>query len=673
VGAVAGDNIVAGGLAAYMSRAGLARIGKVMEVVHDLAGLLVGDGKGAVGMNNDLEVFVFKHSAVSGDKLSVVADLGLVNKLGAAETHGIGSISEGGNINGKKNSSSLDAEAVGLGIHFALDAHGYLVAGKLGVFKLIAVLVEDVIELVGHALSGDSGKSLTLGSALGGVDDQLNNFLSCKRHRVVNGDNVVGGVKGLGSVDLVVKRHYAAVGNLFGNGLGNRKVVKHIVMSAVDGGAADRVMSVALEQIFPGTVDVGAGIFLAVEGSKGSKRLGLVDKIVFTLVVEDFELYTGGMGSAVERVEVAVFHGGIAKLAVMNIHILGLHDLADGVHIIVHRILNKLDVVANLIHIGHHFGQVSVRLVVVLHVEGKQVIADGIRHSLLSDVVDAALHYLGIVDIVEVLMKKGECLLVKIHVGHMYRNLVDIVVIVEILRGFLSENDCAVNIEEPVGTGDLVEGAQGVKLGAVGAYPLEQRSLDDMLVGTAIENGGIDVKASVKLGHLGVLAVGSGGVARLHAAAELGSHFMTLEKVTNQRLGSNRVGLGQGVPVDHPHFLGFDKLLYALLVFGTDSQIILNDYHAAVDAEALIGILGFKDVDDVVHKVHKTELGLLGSMSPFSVPVGTADNMHRILFVTHFLSSLFAFRPACGNDPARMKRENFRGLTPARNIQMYYN
>ena len=107
-------------------------------------------------------------------------------------------------------------------------------------------------------------------------------------HGVVNGNDVIGGLEGLGGVDLIVKSHYAAVGNLFGNGLGNREVVKHIVMSAIDGGAADRVMSVAFKQIFPCTVDVGAGIFLAVEGGKGRERLGLIDKIVFALVVEDF-------------------------------------------------------------------------------------------------------------------------------------------------------------------------------------------------------------------------------------------------------------------------------------------------------------------------------------------------------------------------------------------------
>ena len=134
---------------------------------------------------------------------------------------------------------------------------------------------------------------------------------------------------------------------------------------------------------------------------------------------------------------------------------------------------------------------------------------------------------------------------------------------------------------------------------------------------------------------------------------------MTLKKVTNQRFGSNGVGLGQGIPVDHPHFLGFDKLLYALLVFGTDSQIILNDYHTAVDAETLIGILGFKDVDDVIHKIHKTKLG---SMSPFSVPVGTADNVHRILFVTHFLSSFFAFRRALGTISRTLETRNYPEL-----------
>ena len=186
----------------------------------------------------------------------------------------------------------------------------------------------------------------------------------------------------------------------------------------------------------------------------------------------------------------------------MNIHILGLHDLADGVHIIVHRLLNEFDVVANLVHIGHHFRQISVRLVVIFHVESKQMIADCIRHGLLSYVVDSSLHDLGIMDIVKVLMEQRKRFLVKIHVRHMNGNLVHIIVIVKVLCGFLAEHDSAVNIEEPVGTGDLVKGAKGIKLGAVGAHPLEKRGLDNVLIGTAVENGGVDVKASVKLGHL---------------------------------------------------------------------------------------------------------------------------------------------------------------------------
>ena len=229
------------------------------------------------------------------------------------------------------------------------------------------------------------------------------------------------------------------------------------------------------------------------------------------------------------------------------------------------------------------------------------MISDGIGHGLLADVFYSPLHDLGIVNIIEILVEKGEGLFVKVHVGHMYRNLVYIVVVVQVLCGLLAEHNGAVNIEEPVGTGYLVEGTQGIKLGAVGAYPLEKRGLDNMLVGSAVENRGVDVKASVKLGHLRILAVGSGGIARLHAAAELGSHFVTLEQVTYQRLRCHRVGFGQGIPVYNPHFLGFYELLYTLSVLGTNGQIVLNNYHTAVYAEAFIRVLGLKDVDDVIH------------------------------------------------------------------------
>ena len=146
---------------------------------------------------------------------------------------------------------------------------------------------------------------------------------------------------------------------------------------------------------------------------------------------------------------------------------------------------------------------------------------------------------------------------------------------------------------------------------------------------------------------------------------------MALQKVSDKRFGSNGIGLGESIPIDHPHLFGFDKLLYALSVFGANGKIILNDYHTAVNAEALVGILGFKDVDDVIHKVHETELGLFGSMPPLSVPVGTADNVHRILFVTHFLSSLFAF---CVRKQVffPVRQNNRKATFPMRNIRTYY-
>ena len=64
-------------------------VGEVVQAFHKAAGLLIQHVESTVGMQRDLQVFVFQHAAVSGDKRTVFHDLGMAGKLRSPHTHGV--------------------------------------------------------------------------------------------------------------------------------------------------------------------------------------------------------------------------------------------------------------------------------------------------------------------------------------------------------------------------------------------------------------------------------------------------------------------------------------------------------------------------------------------------------------------------------------------------------
>ena len=188
----------------------------------------------------------------------------------------------------------------------------------------------------------------------------------------------------------------------------------------------------------------------------------------------------------------------------------------------------------------------------------------------------------------------------------------------------LAKHCGTVHVEEPVGTGHFVEGAQRVNGGAVRAYPSKQRR-KYVLVCAAVEDSVGDVKTAVKLRQLAGLSVACGGVAGFHSATEFRCHAVTPQQVTHKAFRRNGVGFGQGVPIYHKHALCLDEVDDALFVFGTDGQVVLDDDCAAVHAKVLVLRFGFQQVDDVVHQVYKSQFALLGGVSPLSVPVSSVD------------------------------------------------
>ena len=124
-----------------------------------------------------------------------------------------------------------------------------------------------------------------------------------------------------------------------------------------------------------------------------------------------------------------------------------------------------------------------------------------------KDIINTSLEHFGIMDIIEILIKKSKCLFIKIHIGHMNRNFINIVIIVKILCSLFSENNCTVNIEEPICSGYFVKGAKSIKLRTVGTNPFKERGFDNVLICSAVENCGVYIKTSVKLRHLRILTV----------------------------------------------------------------------------------------------------------------------------------------------------------------------
>ena len=109
---------------------------------------------------------------------------------------------------------------------------------------------------------------------------------------------------------------------------------------------------------------------------------------------------------------------------------------------------------------------------------------------------------------------------------------------------------------------------------------------------------------------------------------------MSPQQVAHKAFRRDGVSFGQGVPIDNKHTLCLDEVYYALLVFRTNGQVVLDYDCAAVHAEVFVLRLGFQQVDDVVHQVNKAQFALFGGVSPFSVPVRSVDKVnffHRYL------------------------------------------
>ena len=400
-------------------------------------------------------------------------------------------------------------------------------------------------------------------------------------------------------------------------------------MRAVHGGAADAVVRMVLEQVLPRALDVRARIFLAVEGGVRGERFAQVDEVVLHIVVIELDPDTRGVGRAEQGVEVVVLHRRVAELArVMRALVAG--DGRDGSHVIVHAVLNDLHVRVQLVHVGDELGEVPVRLVVVLHVEREDMVADLVRLRLREQVVERLLLHLGVVDIVEVLMQERERLLIGLHIRHVCGELRGIIGIGQVLQS-LAEDGGTVDIEEPVRPRHLVEGAQGGDGAAVRRRPVE-KGRQDVLVRAAVEDRVLDTEPAVQLRELGGLTVGGRRVTRFHAATEGVRHLVPEQEVPDECLGGDGVRLGQGVPVDDEQTLVRNQFFDAVAVLRADGEVVLEDNGTAVYAE--VGILGlrFEKMNNIVHQIGEPQFALLGGVSPLPIPVCAADQVYNTTF-----------------------------------------
>ena len=364
----------------------------------------------------------------------------------------------------------------------------------------------------------------------------------------------------------------------------------------------------------------------------------MIQQVVFALIIENLQFNTGGVSCTVQGVEVTIFHGGVTHFTVVGIHIFGFHHFADSIHIFVHRILNKFDIVAQFVHIVNHIRQITIRFVIIFHIQSQQVIADGIRHSLIAQVFDGLFEYSTIVVVIEIFVQQGKCLLIQIHIRRMHGDFVDIIIVVQVFGSGFTQHHSTVDKEEPVGTGYIVKGTQSIQRRAVSTHPFIQRGFDYVTVGAAIENASINVKATIQLRHLRVLTVRSSGVTGFHTTAEVLGLSVTFQQVTNQRFGSNGVGFRQGVPVNHQNFLFLYQFFDTFPIFRTYFQVVFDYDGTAVYTEAFVIGFGFQHIDNVVHQIAQAEFGLFRSVTPFTVPVRTTDNVHGILFAHSFSS-----------------------------------
>ena len=410
--------------------------------------------------------------------------------------------------------------------------------------------------------------------------------------------------------------------------LRKREVVKHILVSSVNRRTADTVVCVALKKVSPCSCNIGSGIFAAKCIGIGGHGLSKVDKIVLNVIVKKLNLDSGRMSCAKKSVEVVILHSGITKLALMLCSLIILLR-ADGIHILVHCGLTDLNVRIDLVHILNKLGKVTIGLVIILHVKSEDVVTNLIGLCLVKKVVERRLMNLLIMDIVVILVKNGECLLVGLHIRHVSGKMSRIIGVGKILQT-LTKHGRTVNVEEPVGSGNLVKGTKGGNAASIGCLPVKEGG-KHVLVSTTVEDSVLNTEATVKLRKLRGLTVRGRCVTRLHTSAKLSSHLVTEKKVSDKSLGRNGISLRKSVPVYDSKSLILDKLLYSLTILGTNGEVVLENDGTAVNTEGLVFRLVFEQIKDVIHKVSQTQLALLCSMTPFAVPMSTAYQVNDAL------------------------------------------
>ena len=103
----------------------------------------------------------------------------------------------------------------------------------------------------------------------------------------------------------------------------------------------------------------------------------------------------------------------------------------------------------------------------------------------------------------------------------------------------------------------------------------------------------------------------------------------------------------KGIPAHKAKTSGLNELFHPFTVLWANGEVVLQDDGTAVHAEGFVFRLVFQYIQNIVHQRSQTELALLRRVTPFPIPVGTADQVNDS-FVHGFVS--FAMFVVCSKN-----------------------